>query len=48
MVIEKLENLSSKSDSVTKTKITETIDKIKNEKVDSVSLFKLKSLNEIL
>jgi DNA-binding transcriptional regulator YiaG len=48
MVIEKLENLSSKSDLVTKTKITETIDKIKNEKVDSVSLFKLKSLNEIL
>jgi len=48
MVIEKLENLSTKSDSVTKTKITETIEKIKNEKVDSVSLFKLKSLNEIL
>lgn len=48
MVIEKLENLSVNSDSTTKTKITETIEKIKTEKVDSVSLFKLKSLNETL
>jgi len=48
MVIEKLENLSTNSDSTTKTKITETIEKIKTEKIDSVSLFKLKSLNETL
>jgi hypothetical protein len=48
MVIEKLENLSMNSDSTTKTKITETIEKIKTEKIDSVSLFKLKSLNETL
>jgi len=48
MVIEKLDKLSSTSDSVTKNKITETIEKIKTDKIDSVSLFKLKSLNETL
>lgn len=48
MVIEKLEKLSNTSDQTTKSKITETIEKIKTEKVDSVSLFKLKSLNETL
>jgi hypothetical protein len=48
MVIDKLETLLSNSDSQTKTKINETIEKIKTDKVDSVSLFKLKSLNETL
>jgi hypothetical protein len=48
MVIEKLDKLSINSDSETKSKITETIERIKNEKVDSVALFKLKSLNETL
>jgi hypothetical protein len=48
MVIDKLETLSSNSDLQTKTKINETIEKIKTDKVDSVSLFKLKSLNETL
>jgi hypothetical protein len=48
MVIDKLDTLSSNSDLQTKTKINETIEKIKTDKVDSVSLFKLKSLNETL
>lgn len=48
MVIDKLETLLSNSDLQTKTKINETIEKIKTDKVDSVSLFKLKSLNETL
>jgi hypothetical protein len=48
MVIEKLDLISNDSDKETKDKITETISKIKNDKVDSVNLMKLKSLNETL
>jgi len=48
MVLEKLESISEESDGDTKLKIKETIDKIKNEKVDYISFFKLKSLNESL
>lgn len=48
MVIEKLEKLSSTSDSDVKKSITETIEKIKTEPVDSVSLLKLKTLNDSL
>jgi hypothetical protein len=48
MVIEKLETLSKNSDKETKSKIDETISKIKNDTMDSVSLLKLKNLNESL
>ena len=48
MVIEKLEKLSDTSNTETKNKITETIQKIKTDNINSVSLFKLKSLNETL
>jgi rubrerythrin len=48
LVIEKLEKLSKNSDSETKVKIDETILKIKNDTIDSVSLLKLKNLNESL
>jgi hypothetical protein len=45
MVIEKLDKMSDESDSETKSKITETIDRIKNEKIDLISFIKLKNLN---
>jgi hypothetical protein len=48
MVIEKLETLSKNSDTETKNKINETISKIKNDTINSVSLLKLRSLNESL
>jgi hypothetical protein len=48
MVIEKLETMLVESDDETKTKINQTIDKIKSEKVDSITLIKLKTLNENL
>ena len=48
MVIEKLEKLSSNSDKETSAKITETINKIKSEEINSISLLKLKTLNENL
>ena len=48
LVIEKLENMLVESDKETKEKITETISKIKNDTVDSISLIKLKTLNENL
>jgi CBS domain containing-hemolysin-like protein len=48
LVIEKLENMLSESDKETNEKITETINKIKNDTVDSISLIKLKTLNENL
>jgi len=48
LVIEKLENMLSESDKETNEKITETISKIKNDTVDSISLIKLKTLNENL
>lgn len=48
LAIEKLENMLSESDKETNEKITETISKIKNDTVDSLSLIKLKTLNENL
>lgn len=48
LAIEKLENMLSESDKETNEKITETISKIKNDTVDSISLIKLKTLNENL
>lgn len=48
LVIEKLENMLNESDNETKGKITETISKIKKDTVDSISLIKLKTLNENL
>jgi len=48
LVIEKLENMLNESDNETKGKITETISKIKNDTIDSISLIKLKTLNENL
>lgn len=48
MVIEKLEDMMTESDNETKQKITETIGKIKSETIDSISLIKLKNLNENL
>ena len=48
MVIEKLETMLVESDDETKIKINQTIDKIKSEKVDSMTLIKLKTLNENL
>ena len=48
MVIEKLENMSQTSDRETTNKITETINKIKADKVSSINLLKLKTLNENL
>lgn len=48
MVIEKLESIQSSSDEETKKKISETIEKIKTEEVNSVNLLKLKTLNESL
>lgn len=48
MVIEKLEKLSEGSESDVKLRIQETIDKIKKDNVNSLSLVKLKGLNESL
>lgn len=48
LIIEKLENMLNESDNETKGKITETISKIKKDTVDSISLIKLKTLNENL
>ena len=48
MVIEKLEKLTKTSEKEVVSQINETISKIKNDKVDSVSLIKLKTLNESL
>lgn len=48
MVVEKLESLSNESDEDVKKSIKETINKIQTENVDSISLLKLKSLNENL
>jgi hypothetical protein len=48
MVIEKLEKLTKTSEKEVVSHINETISKIKNDKIDSVSLIKLKTLNESL
>jgi hypothetical protein len=48
IVIEKLEVLKNNSDIETSSKINETSDKIKSDKIDAVSLIKLKSLTESL
>jgi len=48
LIIEKLENMLNESDTETKERITETISKIKNDTIDSISLIKLKTLNENL
>lgn len=48
MVIEKLEKLTKTSEKEVVSHINETILKIKNDKIDSVSLIKLKTLNESL
>lgn len=48
VVVERLEILFENSDKETKEKINETISKIKNSEINSLSLLKLKSLNENL
>jgi hypothetical protein len=48
MVIEKLEKISNESELEVKNRIQETVTKIKSDKVDSLSLLKLKGLNENL
>ena len=48
MAIEKLEVMSESSEPDVKSKINETIEKIKSEKIDVVSLVKLKNLTENL
>lgn len=48
MVLDKLEKIKIDSDETTVPKINETISKIKSDKVDAVSLLKLKNLNENL
>jgi hypothetical protein len=48
MVIEKLEKLTKTSEKEVVSQINETISKIKNDKIDSISLIKLKTLNESL
>jgi len=48
MVVEKLETMLVESDDETKVKINQTINKIKSEKIDSLSLIMLKNLNESL
>lgn len=48
IAIEKLETIGEDSDDDVKLKINETIEKIKNENVDVISLVKLKSLTENL
>jgi hypothetical protein len=47
-VIGKLNNHKRGSDEDTSNKIEETISKIKNEKFDKLTFFKLKNLNESL
>jgi hypothetical protein len=47
-VIGKLTNHQKVSDNETSSKIDETITKIKNEKYDKLTFFKLKDLNENL
>lgn len=48
MTIEKLQDIMEESDSETQKRISETIEKIKNDNVDAVSLYKLKTLNQSL
>lgn len=48
MVVEKLETMVENSDEETKFKINQTIQKIKSDNIDSISLIKLKTLNESL
>jgi hypothetical protein len=48
LAVDKLEKLKTGSDSETAQKIDETISKIKTDNVNSISLLKLKSLNENL
>lgn len=48
MAIEKLEVMAENSDLEIKSKISETIERIKSDKVDAISLIKLKNLNEDL
>jgi len=48
VAISKLEKMKSENDKETSEKITETINKIKTEKIDSISLLKLKNLTEDL
>jgi hypothetical protein len=48
IVVEKLEKLSQSSDKETNIKINESINKIKTQKIDVLSLVKLKSLNDNL
>jgi DNA helicase TIP49 (TBP-interacting protein) len=48
MVIEKLEVMSESSEPEVLSKINETIEKIKSEKINVVSLVKLKNLTENL
>lgn len=48
MVIEKLEKMIPNSEKEISEKITETIEKIKKERVEPISLLKLKNLNESL
>jgi hypothetical protein len=48
IVIGKLEKLTENSDTEIKEKINETIEKVKSEKVDSITLYKLKNLSENL
>jgi F0F1-type ATP synthase membrane subunit b/b' len=47
-VLKKLDNLFVDSDIETKSKIEESINKIKSEKFDKLNYFRLKSLNENL
>jgi hypothetical protein len=44
MTIEKLEEIKENSDSETKTKIDETIDRIKNDSPNQLNLVRLKKL----
>lgn len=48
VAISKLEKMKSENDNETSEKINETINKIKTEKIDSISLLKLKNLTEDL
>jgi hypothetical protein len=48
IVVEKLTSMMESSDSETRKKITETIDKISKEDINSVNLYKLKNLSENL
>lgn len=48
MAIEKLEVMAENSEPEIKNKISETIDRIKSDKIDAVSLIKIKNLNEDL